>query len=76
MYQCRERGERRENSRRDKAVRKNEQSDIEALRNDRMLFSSLLQHIVQTPSNEDPTDFVLASIGRNVGADRCYVYRF
>ena len=46
------------------------------LRNDRELFSSLLKHIVQSAPNEDPTDFVLSTIGRNVGADRCYVYRF
>jgi len=46
------------------------------LRSDRTLFSSLLRHVVQTPSNEDPTDFVLSSLGKNVGADRCYVYRF
>jgi len=53
-----------------------EMPDAEALRADRTLFSSLLKHIVQVAPNEDPTDFVLASIGRNVGADRCYVYRF
>ena len=41
-----------------------------------MLFSSLVKHIVQAPPNEDPSDFVLASIGQSVGADRCYVYRF
>ena len=45
-------------------------------RDDRMLFSSLLKHIVQAAPNEDPSDFVLESIGRSVGADRCYVYRF
>lgn len=43
---------------------------------DRMLFSSLLEHVVQAAPNEDPSDFVLESIGRSVGADRCYVYRF
>ena len=48
----------------------------ESIRSDRELFSSLLKHVVQTASNEDPSDFVLASIGKNVGADRCYVYRF
>ncbi|MBR4616552.1 MAG: hypothetical protein IKO55_13165, partial [Kiritimatiellae bacterium] len=48
----------------------------EYIREDRMLFSSLLRHIVQAAPNEDPSDFVLASIGRSVGADRCYVYRF
>ena len=46
------------------------------IRDDRMLFSSLVKHIVQAAPNEDPSDFVLASIGQNVGADRCYVYRF
>ena len=54
----------------------NEYASDEQLRSDRELFSSLLKHIVQTAPNEDPTDFVLSSIGRNVGADRCYVYRF
>ena len=55
---------------------KNERETAEILRKDRALFSSLLKHIVQAKPNEDPSDFVLASIGRNVGADRCYVYRF
>ena len=40
------------------------------------LFSSLVKYIVQTAPNDDPSDHVLATIGRNVGADRCYVYRF
>ena len=57
-------------------MKKNEESIVDILQNDRMLFGSLLRHIVQTPPNEDPTDFVLSSLGRNVGADRCYVYRF
>ena len=57
-------------------MKTNSDNTNEELRNDRALFSSLLKHIVQAPPNEDPTDFVLASIGRNVGADRCYVYRF
>ena len=57
-------------------MKKNEESVVDILQNDRMLFSSLLRHVVQAPPNEDPTDFVLASIGQNVGADRCYVYRF
>ena len=48
----------------------------ELIRKDRELFSSLLKHIVHSALEEDPTDFVLSSIGRNVGADRCYVYRF
>lgn len=46
------------------------------IREDRALFSSLLKRIVQAAPNEDPSDFVLESIGRSVGADRCYVYRF
>ena len=46
------------------------------IREDRELFGSLLRRIVQAAPNEDPSDFVLESIGRNVGADRCYVYRF
>ena len=53
-----------------------ENAIIQLQRKDRTLFSSLLKHIVQAAPNEDPSDFVLASIGRNVGADRCYVYRF
>ena len=48
----------------------------EYLRSDRDLFSSLLKHIVQAAPDEDASDYVLATIGRNVGADRCYVYRF
>ena len=56
---------------------KEKESKIEDyIRADRMLFSSLLKHIVQAAPNEDPSDFVLASIGQSVGADRCYVYRF
>ena len=46
------------------------------IREDRELFSSLLKRIVQAVPNEDPSDFVLESIGRSVGADRCYVYWF
>ena len=46
------------------------------IRDDRMLFSSLMKHIAQSAPNEDPSDFILASIGQSVGADRCYVYRF
>ena len=48
----------------------------ERLCDDRALFSSLLKYVVQAAPNEDSSDFVLASIGQNVGADRCYVYRF
>ena len=43
---------------------------------DRELFGSLIKRIVQAAPNEDPSDFVLETIGRSVGADRCYVYRF
>ena len=46
------------------------------IREDRELFGTLLKRIVQAAPNEDPSDFVLESIGRSVGADRCYVYRF
>ena len=46
------------------------------IHDDRMLFSSLVKHIAQASPNEDPSDFILASIGQSVGADRCYVYRF
>lgn len=48
----------------------------ETLEKDRELFSSLLKHIVQAEPDEDSSDFVLATIGENVGADRCYVYWF
>ena len=46
------------------------------IREDREQFGTLLKRIVQAAPNEDPSDFVLESIGRSVGADRCYVYRF
>ena len=46
------------------------------IREDRMLFSSIVKHIAQAAPNEDPSDFILAAIGQSVGADRCYVYRF
>ena len=46
------------------------------LHSDHELFSSLLRRIVQAAPNEDLSDYVLSEIGRNVGADRCYVYRF
>ena len=49
---------------------------LELLRSDRELFSMLLKHVVQAAPTEDPTGFVLAAIGKNVGADRAYVYRF
>ena len=52
-----------------------EQGD-EYIREDRELFSSLIKRIAQAAPNEDPTDFILESIGRSVGADRCYVYWF
>ena len=58
------------------AMNKDDDGIAELLRNDRRLFSSLLKHIVQAAPNEDCSDFVLASIGKNVGADRCYVYWF
>ena len=48
----------------------------ENLCDDRALFSSLLKYVVQAEHDEDASDYVLASIGQNVGADRCYVYRF
>ena len=51
-------------------------SCIDAIRNDRVLFSALFKRVVQASPNEDLSNFVLESIGRNVGADRCYVYRF
>ena len=55
---------------------KGDNSCIDAIRNDRVLFSSLFKRVVQASPNEDLSNFVLESIGRNVGADRCYVYRF
>ena len=53
-----------------------ERSLEEFQRADRTLFSSLVKRIVQAAPNEDLSDFILESIGRSVGADRCYVYRF
>ena len=50
--------------------------DDETMHADHALFGSLLRRVVQAEPNEDISDFVLAEIGRNVGADRCYVYRF
>ena len=61
---------------RDMMTNKEEKPLEQYIRDDRMLFSSLLKHIVQVAPNEDPSDFVLASIGQSAGADRCYVYRF
>ena len=43
---------------------------------DRALFDSLFRRVVQAAPNVDSAGFVLESIGRSVGADRCYVYRF
>ncbi len=40
------------------------------------MLDSLLRRVVQAPPNVDSAGFVLESIGRRVGADRCYVYRF
>jgi len=57
-------------------TKENQNLDAAAYHDDRALFSSLLKHIVQAAPNEDPSDFILESIGRSVGADRCYVYRF
>ena len=54
----------------------NERSAVEALREDRALFSSLFKHVVQAPAGEDAAGFVLESVGRSAGADRCSVYRF
>ena len=55
---------------------KNKNSIEQYIRDDRDLFSMILKHIAQTAPNEDPSDFILSAIGRSVGADRCYVYRF
>ena len=57
-------------------TKEDEKPNAATLSADRTLFSSLLKHIVQASLNEDPSDHVLAAVGRNVGADRCYVYRF
>ena len=57
-------------------MKKKEKSIGELQRDDHALYSSLLKHVVQAAPGEDPFDFVLAAVGRNVGADRCYVYRF
>ena len=59
-----------------KPMKEDEMCDAEIMHADRTLFSSLLKYIVQAAPNDDPSDHVLATIGRNVGADRCYVYRF
>ena len=40
------------------------------------LFHSLLERIVRASPNEDSASIVLESIGRAVGADRCYAFRF
>ena len=48
----------------------------DSLLDDRALFSSLLKHIVRSAPNVDSVKFILESVGRNVGADRCYVYLF
>ncbi|MBR3222104.1 MAG: response regulator [Kiritimatiellae bacterium] len=53
-----------------------EKPSTDYVHEDRAMFSSLLKRIVQSAPNEDPSDFVLESIGSSVGADRCYVYRF
>ena len=57
-------------------MKESENTIEEYIREDRMLFSSLVKRIAQAAPNEDPSDFILASIGQSVGADRCYVYRF
>ena len=56
--------------------RGNDSLAVEAMREDRTLFSDLFKRVVQSAPNEDPTGSVLAAIGGNVGADRCYAYRF
>lgn len=48
----------------------------ESICTDRMLLSSITKHIARAAQNEDSSDFVLASIGQSVGADRCSVFRF
>ncbi len=57
-------------------MKDNGMPDDETTYDDHALFGSLLRRVVQAEPNEDISDFVLAEIGRNVGADRCYVYRF
>ena len=57
-------------------MKKSDRVLVESDRSDRALFSSLVKHIAQAERNEDPSDFILESIGRSVGADRCYVYWF
>ena len=53
-----------------------ESSAVEAAHDDHALFGSLLKRIVRAAPNEDPSVLVLEAVGRSVGADRCYVYRF
>ena len=57
-------------------MKENGTIDAVTMHADHVLFSSLLRRVVHAEPNEDISDFVLAEIGRNVGADRCYVYRF
>ncbi len=57
-------------------MKKSDRTLVESDRSDRALFSSLVKHIAQAERNEDPSDFILETIGRSVGADRCYVYWF
>ena len=57
-------------------IRENENRDIELLKGSRELFSSLLKRVARASSAEDSTGLILEKIGRDVGADRCYAYRF
>ena len=54
----------------------NESSVIEEMREDRAMLGSLLRHVVHADPSEDSSKFVLETFGGNLGADRCYVYRF
>ena len=54
----------------------NEENMVDFLREDRLLFSSLLRHIVRASPNEDSANLIIEMIGRNMKADRCYAYRF
>ena len=57
-------------------MKESESTREDTYRKDCELFSSLLKRIVRAEHDDDPSDEVLEAVGRNVGADRCYVFWF
>ena len=53
-----------------------EVASVAVVHDGRALFDSLLMRVVMASPDEDSVGPILEAIGRDVGADRCFAYRF